>query len=88
LPTSLPDAWRLYYDDGSTFSSADGTWAQAPNEGVQVLVTYQEPPYKVLHDGVDTYRLPGRKTVKHGRWMDTDAFYAIQREAFESHWEA
>ncbi len=31
--------WRLYYDDGSTFDSLDGQWADAPALGVITLVT-------------------------------------------------
>lgn len=32
-------AWKLYYDDGSTFSSSDGRWSKAPAWGVLAVVT-------------------------------------------------
>jgi hypothetical protein len=30
--------WRLYYDDGSMYSDADGPWENAPADGVVALV--------------------------------------------------
>jgi hypothetical protein len=32
-------AWRIYYDDGSTFDSDRGTWEAAPAQGVICVVT-------------------------------------------------
>jgi len=32
-------AWRLYYDDKSTFDDNDGSWMDAPHVGVLVLAT-------------------------------------------------
>lgn len=29
--------WKLYYDDGTTFSDEDGTWGDAPARGVQAI---------------------------------------------------
>lgn len=34
-------AWKIWYGDGKTFSSADGSWVDAPGELV-VCVTYSE----------------------------------------------
>lgn len=31
--------WKLYYDDGATFSDEDGRWEDAPHRGVLVLAT-------------------------------------------------
>lgn len=31
--------WKLYYADGTTFSSEDGVWSDAPYRGVVVLST-------------------------------------------------
>ena len=31
--------WKIYYTDGSTFSSDDGEWKNAPSDGVQALAT-------------------------------------------------
>ena len=44
-------AWRVFYADGSTFDSTQGSWAQAPPFGVQVVVWYHDPPYKTVDLG-------------------------------------
>lgn len=31
--------WKIYYDDGTTFSDEDGTWEEAPYRGVLLVVT-------------------------------------------------
>ncbi len=38
------DRWIVYYGDGSTFSSADGSWAEAPPFGVFAIVYYRVGP--------------------------------------------
>ena len=69
--------WCIYYSDGSTFSSEDGSWAQAPADDVQVLEILHPPPYRTIDHGVDEYRLPGESIVKLGRWMDEAGLYRI-----------
>lgn len=32
--------WEIFYADGSTFASDDGTWAEAPGFGVMAVVYY------------------------------------------------
>ncbi len=45
--------WRIYYADGSTFSSDDGTWDEAPQDNlIAVLVRDDMHGRKVLH-GLD-----------------------------------
>ena len=34
--------WQLWYADGSSISSAESTWEDAPQSGVQVLKRYFE----------------------------------------------
>jgi hypothetical protein len=34
------ERWTIFYADGSTFTSADGTWAEAPPFGVFATVYY------------------------------------------------
>lgn len=83
-------SWRIYYADGSTFSSTDGTWAEAPAFGVQVIVYYHVPPYKTLQtEGDDTsiYYYLGEDNLeghKMGLWMDEEGFYRIVDAAIES----
>jgi hypothetical protein len=76
-------SWRVHYADGSTFSSADGTWAEVPPFGVQCVVYYHVPPYVTLQveDGdpsVYRYEGPeGYEGPKMGLWMDTEGHYRI-----------
>lgn len=30
--------WKIYYDDDTTFSSEDGSWEEAPLDGVLVII--------------------------------------------------
>ena len=36
-------AWRIYYGDGSTFSSADGAPSDAPSTNVQAIALEADP---------------------------------------------
>lgn len=74
-------AWRIYYADGSSFSSEDGTWAEAPPFGVQCVVWYHVDPRdcKVLRTlyggepGNDVY-------LHHERSQHTDDVYVYHGE--------
>lgn len=86
-------SWRIYYADGSVFSSVDGTWAEAPSFGVSCVVYYHVPPYKTLDGGQgngDTYVWCGEDThpdyqgIKMGLWIDREGHYRIQNLAFRS----
>jgi len=76
-------SWRIYYADGSTFDSTQGSWADAPAFGVQCVVYYHEPPFKDIHveandEAVYTYQGKGDNSdVKMGLWMDDEGFYRI-----------
>lgn len=60
--------WRIYYGDGSMFSSAEGSWSEAPDYDVQVVVLFTADQtangshYKTIVSMVDYY------------WKDGDAF--------------
>jgi hypothetical protein len=76
-------AWRIFYADGSEFTSENGTWADAPPFGVQAVVYYHVPPYKTLDtggtEGVFYYQsdeFAGTAT-KLGLWIDGDEHYRI-----------
>lgn len=73
--------WTIWYDNGSTFSSEDGSWKDAPDQGVQVVCFRHDPPYRTFFSGDDTYHHPDHDDVKHGRWIETDEFYALLRIA-------
>ena len=82
-------AWRIFYSDGSTFSSKDGKWAEAPPFGVECIVYYHVPPYKTLDTGGDEgvfyYLGEGeKKGIKMGLFMDDKGFYRIMKMAEKS----
>jgi hypothetical protein len=86
-------SWRIYYADGSSFSSEDGTWAEAPPFGVQAVVYYHLPPHKTIDGGQnngDIYTWLGEDShpdyqgIKMGLWMDREGAYRVQKLAFES----
>lgn len=70
--------WRIWYSDGSVFSSELGSWEEAPNQDVQALVIFHEPPYRTIIAGEDEYVLPGESEVKYGRAIDEDIFQSIE----------
>jgi hypothetical protein len=55
--------WRIYYGDGSTFSSDDGAWEDAPGWDVQVIL-FRDPivGWAIRHQG-DFFRLDDDGTV-------------------------
>lgn len=90
--------WRIYYDDGSVFSSLDGDWKDAPSDGVQVLVEFYEDGSRKIHIERDYYMLDDGKAfgtnninpwlrkkgeVKFGRWSSDDKFHELVRRAKE-----
>lgn len=83
-------AWCIFYADESTFSSEDGTWAEAPPFGLTCVVWYHEPPYKTLDtggvEGVVHYQSDefADTDVKLGLWIDGDDFYRIMDLAARS----
>jgi hypothetical protein len=76
-------SWRIYYADGSTFTSQDGSWADAPAFGVECVVYYHIPPYKTLQieandPGVYVYQgSEDYEGIKMGLWMDSEGYYRI-----------
>jgi len=88
-------AWRIYYADGSTFSSEDGTFAQAPPFGVQCVVYYRvDDKDRLLRwtdDGggeendVFVYHGEGEdEGWKMGMWMDAEGLHRIHDLASQS----
>jgi hypothetical protein len=92
--------WKLYYCDAqgnrSTFSSKNGSWAEAPRENVQYLFTYWErdgKKWKTKLGGCDVYVLDNDQAarvaeaspdiVKLGKEIDSDTLLEVMREAVE-----
>ena len=46
--------WRIWYSDGSTFSSEDGTWEEAPGRDVQIILFWDPDRGWTLRHGANT----------------------------------
>ena len=53
--------WKIFYDDESVYSSRMGSWQDAPADGVQKVLLFEETndaqgrPTRVIHHGQDLY---------------------------------
>ena len=47
--------WRIYYGDGSTFSSDDGDAKDAPTDGIQAVVQWDRRCGRSVITGSDNY---------------------------------
>jgi hypothetical protein len=78
-------SWRIHYADGSTFSSDDGTWAEAPPFGVQCIVYYHAPKgvtFQEVGDDVSIYEFVGLpegtdEHAKMGLWTDGESYWRV-----------
>lgn len=61
--------WRIYYGDGSTFSSLDGTPQEAPCSNVQVIMGYDRDNGRQALHLWDWYYY---KTGNPGEWWGCD----------------
>lgn len=84
------ESWRIFYADGSEFSSEDGTWAQAPPFGLTCVVYYHAPPYKTIDKGgveglcyFQSEEFAGTD-VKLGLWIDGETHYRVMDLAARS----
>lgn len=89
--------WRLYYDDGTTFGSEDGSWSDAPSDGVQYITVRDGDRAEILSGGDyyfqfddgtvaridDLGPLLRKFGVKCGRWTGNKTFEAIGRRVAE-----
>lgn len=87
------DQWVIHYADGSTFSSDDGSWAEAPVFGVFAVVYYHPGGYRTVqkeqHDRSIYRYLPHvdgavevegdavGAHVKFGLWVDNDRYFKL-----------
>lgn len=84
------ESWRIFYADGSTFSSEDGTWAEAPPFGLTCVVYYHAPPHKTLDSGGTEGVLYFQSEefadtdVKLGLWVDGETHYRVMDLAAKS----
>ncbi|MDH3582144.1 MAG: hypothetical protein OEM91_16160 [Hyphomicrobiales bacterium] len=64
----MPPDWRIYYADGSTFSSDDGAPESAPPEGFVCAVGYDEGVKRYIMHGWDFYQWD----KEHAQWWGMD----------------
>lgn len=91
-------SWKIWYDNGGTFSSLNGDWKDAPSDGVQVVVEYYDDGTKKIHIERDYYILDDGKAygtnninpflrkcgiIKFGRWSSDDKFKELVQKAKE-----
>lgn len=60
--------WKIYYSDGSTYSSTDGSIKDSPGGGVQVITTIDDAVGKILLARQDFYWWTGEE------WLGGDVF--------------
>jgi hypothetical protein len=60
--------WKIFYEDGSTFSSEDGSPTDAPALGIQVIVQNDPDSGRYNQSGSDYY------VYRDGRWWGVDIF--------------
>lgn len=60
--------WKIWYGDGSTFSSQDGDVTDAPALNVQIIVQHDQDIGRVNQTGADYY------IQREGRWWGVDIF--------------
>jgi len=82
--------WRIYYGNGAVIDSRTTAWEDCPDDDVQVIVQFFDPPYRNLYSGNDYFwqwgqgmTSPGTPDVKLGKLMEDDAFAAIYATAWE-----
>ena len=62
-----PD-WRIYYSDGSTFDSNDGSPEEAPSEGYVCAVGYDDAGRRYIMHGWDFYHFD------YNQWWGCDVY--------------
>ena len=79
------ERWTVFYADGSTFTSDQGSWAEAPPFGVTCVIYYlltgascvDEQGYD---DSIYVYRgeaVGSDEPVKMGLWTDGESYWRV-----------
>ncbi len=66
--------WKIFYDDGSTFSNDDGLAEEAPVDGILAIVERRQNNTVMNHHAKEYYYWTGENWVSGGvgameRWM-------------------
>jgi hypothetical protein len=70
--------WRIFYSDGSVFSSLDGEWSAASVSSVQVVVIYYTSTYQYYKNDENQFKTYNYKQVLNGKdfyWKKDGLFY-------------
>jgi hypothetical protein len=71
----------VFYADGSTFGSSQGSWAEAPPFGVQAVVYYHVPEGTTLQMDNDVYYYlgleAGGQPWKMGLFVDDGTYWRV-----------
>jgi len=78
--------WKVWYADGSTASSDEVAWWDAPAQGVQVVAYCHEEGRRDLSTCFDEYCLPNSDHVKMGSLICDADFEIIRNEALHDRW--
>jgi hypothetical protein len=74
-------AWTVFYADGSTFDSTQGSWAECPPFGVHAVVYFTPEGVADVSDGLDIYWFMGEEAGgqpwKMGLWTDGDTYWRL-----------
>jgi len=84
--------WRIYYEDGSVFDNTQGSWSDAPVDGVQAVAVGHKLYGRQVHSKRDYYLMPPHTgtitsvndlgpTLRRLRWLKFGL--EIPREQFE-----
>lgn len=81
--------WKIWYSDGSTFSSAQGKWEDAPIDDIQILMRYYDNGKREIVQGVDIYFIEEfhgdearkLKWIKFGKEIKADEYIRITKVA-------
>lgn len=90
--------WAIYYDDGRTYTSEEGSWDEAPTDGV-LVVAIKDGDRVDLLSGSDHYIMVDGETIvttddlgatlrrlrfiKFGRWSTNSRMQEALRRAAE-----
>ena len=73
-------AWRLYYENGSTYGDGDGEVWHAPKSGAQAVAVYDPAVGYVVLKGSDFYCYDATWSCPVWRNMDVWGFMEYMRE--------
>lgn len=79
------ERWTIFYADGSTFTSEQGTWAEAPPFGVICIVYYRPNGRTGFQEvgrdrSIFTYAAQPEGSddvVKMGLWTDGESYWRV-----------